>query len=193
MYGRLYEVGNSLRLLFNCGCSMVQITFRWKIVRQRISQTQNQIFMVLNRIFLQENHMHVKFWCERKSNNSPPHLRLWISWRGTPPILRLISDYAAQAHLQEPEQRRFQFGIFLFSSLPVLLYESSFNWWICSYALKVFLRSKVDNSQEVIRDDLILNWVKDWEVKVKGFDCLGSASFLQILWENVFRFFLYFY
>ena len=109
MYGRLYEVGNSLRLLFNCGCSMVQITFKWKIVRQRISQTQNQIFMVLN-------YMHVKFWCERKSNNSPPHLRLWISWRGTPPILRLISDYAAEAHLQEPEQRRFQFGIFLFSS-----------------------------------------------------------------------------
>ena len=116
MYGRLYEVGNSLRLLFNCGCSMVQITFRWKIVRQRISQTQNQIFMVLNRIFLQENHMHVKFWCERKTKNSPSHLRLWISWRGTPPILRLISDYAAEAHLQEPEQRRFQFGIFLFSS-----------------------------------------------------------------------------
>ena len=28
MYGRLYEVGNSLRLLFNCGCSVLQITFR---------------------------------------------------------------------------------------------------------------------------------------------------------------------
>ena len=69
----------------------------------------------------------MKFWCERKTNNSPPHLRLWISWRGTPPILRLISDYAAEAHLQKPEQRRFQFGIFLFSSLAVLLYESSFN------------------------------------------------------------------
>ena len=40
MYGRLYEVGNSLRLLFNCGCSMVQITFRWKIAQRRISQTQ---------------------------------------------------------------------------------------------------------------------------------------------------------
>ena len=127
MYGRLYEVGNSLRLLFNCGCSMVQITFRWKIVRRRISQTQNQIFTVLNGKILPKNYYHVKFWCERKTNNSPPHLRLWISWRGTPPILRLISDYAAEAHLQEPEQRRFQFGIFLFSSLAVLLYESSFN------------------------------------------------------------------
>ena len=44
--------------------------------------------------------------------------------------------------------------------------------------------------QEVIRNDPILNWVKAW--KVKGFDCLGSAPFLQIPWKNVLGLFISF-
>ena len=176
MYGRLYEVGNSLRLLFNCGCSMVQITFRWKIVRRRISQTQNQIFTVLNGKFLPENYYHVKFWCERKTNNSPPHLRLWISWRGTPPILRLISDYAAEAHLQEPEQCRFQFGIFLFSSLVVLLYESSFN--------------KVDLSQRRSYG-ITPYWAWTWKLKVVSESAL--LWFFRFCGEMVLDLFYIFY